>query len=56
MKLTFAISAIAVLLVGGTATICMSPALNDKALDYNGVRTTRMAIEHWLNPLRKSDL
>ena len=50
MKLTFAISVVALVLVAGTTTICMSGAVNDHTTEYGRVIAT---IEQLLNPLLK---
>ncbi|MDP9158151.1 MULTISPECIES: hypothetical protein [Burkholderiaceae] len=40
MKLTLAIAVVALVLVGGTTTICMSGAVNDHNVEYGGVSAT----------------
>ncbi|MFL9961682.1 hypothetical protein PQR02_11350 [Paraburkholderia sediminicola] len=40
MKLTFAIGVVALVLVAGTTTICMSGAVNDHTTEYGGVHAT----------------
>ncbi|MGA7817834.1 hypothetical protein [Caballeronia sp.] len=40
MKLTFAIAVVALVLVGGTTTICMSGAVNERTVEYGGVSAT----------------
>ncbi|MCC8401342.1 hypothetical protein LJ655_05430 [Paraburkholderia sp. MMS20-SJTN17] len=47
MKLTFAIGVVALVLIGGTTTICMSGAVNDHTTEYGGARAT---MEQFLNP------
>jgi hypothetical protein len=47
MKLTFAISVLALVLVAGTTTICMSGAVNDHTTEYGGVHAT---MEQLFNP------
>lgn len=37
MKLTLAIGVVALVLVAGTTTICMSGAVNDHTTEYGGV-------------------
>ena len=44
MKLTFAISVVALLLIAGTTTICMSGAVTDKTTEYGGVHATMEAL------------
>ncbi|MGI4903085.1 MAG: hypothetical protein ACRYG5_15690 [Janthinobacterium lividum] len=46
MRLTFAIAVVALILVAGTTTICMSGAMTERTLEYGGARAT---IGHWLN-------
>lgn len=36
MKLTFAISMVALVLIAGTTTICLSGALTDRTTEYGG--------------------
>ncbi len=40
MKLTFAIAAVALVLVAGTTTICMSGAVNENTTEYGSVHAT----------------
>ncbi|BAO85433.1 MULTISPECIES: hypothetical protein [Caballeronia] len=40
MKLTFAIAVVALVLVAGTTTICMSGAVTDRNIEYGGVHAT----------------
>ncbi|MDY7803229.1 hypothetical protein [Burkholderia stagnalis] len=40
MKLTFAISVVALVLVAGTTTICLSGAVNDRTTEYGSARAT----------------
>ncbi|MCA8223059.1 hypothetical protein [Burkholderia sp. BC1] len=40
MKLTFAISAVALVLIAGTTTICLSGAVTDRTTEYGSVRAT----------------
>jgi hypothetical protein len=40
VKLTFAIAVVALVLVGGTTTICMSGAVNEHNVEYGGVSAT----------------
>jgi hypothetical protein len=47
VKLTFAISVVALVLVAGTTTICMSGAVNDHTTEYGGVNAT---MEQLFNP------
>ena len=47
MKLTFAISLVALVLIAGTTTICMSGAVNDSTTEYGGVHAT---MEQLFNP------
>lgn len=47
MKLTFAIAVVALVLVAGTTTICMSGAVTDKTTEYGGVHAT---FEQLFNP------
>ena len=50
MKLTFAIAIVALVLVGGTTTICMSGAVNEHTTEYGGVSAT---MEHFFSPSLK---
>ncbi|SIT42704.1 conserved exported hypothetical protein [Paraburkholderia ribeironis] len=50
MKLTFAIGVVALVLVAGTTTICMSGAVNDRTTEYGGVHAT---MEQLFNPEMK---
>lgn len=47
MKLTFAIAAVALVLVAGTTTICLSGAVTDKTTEYGVVHAT---FEQFFNP------
>ncbi|MFP6556850.1 hypothetical protein WJ542_00710 [Paraburkholderia sp. B3] len=47
MKLTFAISVVALVLIAGTTTICMSGAVTDNTTEYGGVHA---AMEALFNP------
>jgi hypothetical protein len=47
VKLTLAIAVVALVLVAGTTTICMSGAVNDETTEYGGVHAT---IEQFVNP------
>ena len=47
MKLTFAISVVALVLIAGTTTICMSGAVNDHTTEYGGVHA---AMDQLFNP------
>lgn len=47
VKLTFAISVVALVLIAGTTTICMSGAVNDHTTEYGGVNAT---MEQLFNP------
>ncbi|CAD6541153.1 hypothetical protein ACFQ3P_19835 [Paraburkholderia sabiae] len=47
MKLTFAISVVALVLIAGTTTICMSGVVNEHTTEYGGVHAT---IEQLFNP------
>jgi hypothetical protein len=40
MKLTFAIAVVALVLVAGTTTICMSGAVTDRNTEYGGIHAT----------------
>ncbi|ABM52003.1 hypothetical protein V4E86_10710 [Burkholderia pseudomallei] len=40
MKLTFAISAVALVLIAGTTTICLSGAVTERTTEYGGARAT----------------
>ncbi|QPS36092.1 hypothetical protein [Burkholderia oklahomensis] len=40
MKLTFAISAVALILIAGTTTICLSGAVTERTTEYGSVRAT----------------
>jgi hypothetical protein len=44
MKLTFAIAVVALVLIAGTATICLSGAFTDRTLEYGGVHATFEAL------------
>ena len=47
VKLTFAISVVALVLIAGTTTICMSGAVTDRTTEYGSVHAT---IEQFFNP------
>jgi hypothetical protein len=47
VKLTFAISVVALVLIAGTTTICMSGVVNERTTEYGGVHAT---IEELFNP------
>ncbi|SAK40670.1 hypothetical protein AWB80_00265 [Caballeronia pedi] len=47
MKLTFAIAVVALVLVAGTTTICMSGAVTDRNTEYGGVHAT---MEQFFSP------
>jgi hypothetical protein len=47
MKLTFAIAVVALVLVAGTTTICMSGAVTDRNTEYGGGHAT---MENYFNP------
>ncbi|WP_250533070.1 hypothetical protein [Caballeronia sp. AZ10_KS36] len=47
MKLTLAIAVVALVLVAGTTTICMSGALTARTTEYGGVHAT---VEEFFNP------
>jgi hypothetical protein len=47
VKLTFAISVVALVLIAGTTTICMSGAVNEHTTEYGGVHAT---MEQLFNP------
>ncbi|AIO31988.1 hypothetical protein NUV26_11030 [Burkholderia pseudomultivorans] len=40
MKLTFAISVVALVLIAGTTTICLSGAVTDRTTEYGGALAT----------------
>ncbi len=40
MKLTFAISVVALVLMAGTTTICLSGAVTDRTTEYGSARAT----------------
>ncbi len=40
VKLTFAISAVALILIAGTTTICLSGAVTERTTEYGSVRAT----------------
>jgi hypothetical protein len=44
MKLTFAIAVVALVLIAGTATICLSGAVTERTLEYGGVHATFEAL------------
>jgi hypothetical protein len=47
VKLTFAIAAVAFVVIAGTTTICMSGAVTESTTEYGGVHT---AIEQLFSP------
>jgi hypothetical protein len=47
VKLTIAIGVLALVVIAGTTTICMSGAVNDRTTEYGGARAT---MEQFLNP------
>ena len=47
MKLTFAISMVALVLIAGTTTICLSGVVTDRTTEYGGARA---AFEQLFNP------
>ena len=47
MKLTFAIAVVALVLIAGTTTICMSGAVTDCTTEYGGVSAT---FDQFFNP------
>ena len=47
MKLTFAIAVVAMVLVAGTTTICMSGAVTENNTEYGGIHAT---MEHFFSP------
>jgi hypothetical protein len=47
VKLTFAIAVVALVLIAGTTTICMSGAVTDNTIEYGGVHAT---MEAFFNP------
>ncbi|SAL28568.1 hypothetical protein AWB68_01399 [Caballeronia choica] len=47
MKLTFAIAVVAMVLVAGTTTICMSGAVTARNTEYGGIHAT---VEQFFNP------
>lgn len=47
MKLTFAIAVVAMVLVAGTTTICMSGAVTARNTEYGGIHDT---VEQFFNP------
>ncbi|WP_442807361.1 hypothetical protein [Trinickia soli] len=51
MKLTFAIAVVALVLVAGTTTICLSGALTDCTTEYGGAHA---AIDSPFNPHLKA--
>jgi hypothetical protein len=51
VKLTFAISVVALVLIAGTTTICMSGAVTDRTTEYGSVHAT---IEQYFNPHLKA--
>jgi hypothetical protein len=50
VKLTFAIAVVALVLIAGTTTICMSGAVTDRTTEYGVVHAT---FEQLFNPHRK---
>ncbi|WP_168991409.1 MULTISPECIES: hypothetical protein [unclassified Paraburkholderia] len=50
MKLTVAIGVVALVLIAGTTTICMSGAVNDHTTEYGGAHAT---VEQFFNPHAK---
>jgi hypothetical protein len=44
VKLTFAISVVALVLIAGTTTICMSGAVNDNTTEYGSAHATMEAL------------
>ena len=44
MKLTFAIAVVALELIAGTTTICMSGAVTENTTEYGGVHATMEAL------------
>jgi hypothetical protein len=51
MKLTLAIAVIALVLVGGTTTICMSGAVTERTVEYGGISAT---MDNFFNPGMKA--
>ncbi len=47
MKLTLAIAVVALVLVAGTTTICMSGAVTDHTVEYGGLSA---AMDHFFSP------
>jgi hypothetical protein len=47
MKLTFAIAVVALVLVAGTTTICVSGAVTDRTTEYGGIHAT---MERYFSP------
>ncbi|SAL11981.1 MULTISPECIES: hypothetical protein [Caballeronia] len=47
MKLTFAIAVVALVLVAGTTTICMSGTITARNTEYGGIHAT---VEQLFNP------
>jgi hypothetical protein len=50
VKLTFAIAVVALVLIAGTTTICMSGAVTDRTTEYGVVHAT---FEQLFNPQQK---
>ena len=50
MKLTFAIAVVALVLIAGTTTICMSGAVTEKTIEYGAMHAT---MESLFNPHAK---
>ena len=44
MKLTFAIAVVALVLIAGTTTICLSGAVNEYTTEYGGIHATLDAL------------
>jgi hypothetical protein len=44
VKLTFAIAAVALVLIAGTTTICMSGAVTENTTEYGGIHATMEAL------------
>jgi hypothetical protein len=47
MKLTFTVAAIALLIIAGTTTICLSGALDEHSADIDATHATS---SHWIRP------
>jgi hypothetical protein len=50
MKLTFAIAVVAVVLIAGTTTICMSGAVTENTTEYGSIHAT---LDTLFNPNQK---